>query len=276
MVDQKPPSDRRPKRRTIADVERREWQRSIALVVSVMLIILMTAMTGAKANRVGLRRWMGQAVFGLNSASGGGDSDSSGARGFRKSKSRDGQIVFGEGGRAQFGRFRVLMYDPVTRQCVRADFELHGKTNCESGQDFQEKMQRHKRFFREQVTVAIRNASARELDDPKKVILKKKIAARVNRAMGLGFLETVELKGFQLRAMEAGPAPKIPEMTDADDAGAKDKVKKASKETPADPPKLEPKESSLAPAPGQTAATLDPPPTTLGPSTLGPSDPSSP
>lgn len=101
-------------------------------------------------------------------------------------------------GRAALGKYSVKTFDPLSRTTLRTDFRLEGRTACEDEDAFAEFMKSNHRFFREQVTATVRNCDLGDMTDPNLQLLERKLVATVNRALGRRFLESVEIKDFQL------------------------------------------------------------------------------
>ncbi len=115
----------------------------------------------------------------------------------RRATGTRGLAYLGEG-RADLGKYKISLFDPLTGTVSRAEFKLQGTTSCEDESSFREFIDAHNRFLREQVMVTIRNSRVSDLDDPKLRLLEKKLMARVNRALGQRFLRTVDFKDFRL------------------------------------------------------------------------------
>jgi hypothetical protein len=122
--------------------------------------------------------------------------DSSGSRVRRPD--RTGDVAYLGNGRAGLGTFSIRVFSPLTRSTLRTDFDLEGETCCQNRKAFDKFMKGHSRFFREQVMITIRNSHMEDLVDPDLTLLRKKIIARVNRALGYRFLQSVEFDGFAL------------------------------------------------------------------------------
>ena len=101
-------------------------------------------------------------------------------------------------GKAAFGEFSVLSYDPVTRAHVLSEFRLTGETTCGSESAFHALLDGNRRFFREQVAVAVRNCDFEELTRDNLDLLGKKIVTQVNRALGRELLTKVSLGEFSV------------------------------------------------------------------------------
>lgn len=100
----------------------------------------------------------------------------------------DGQVAFGD--------FSVLTYNTVTRTHYLSEFRLKGQTTCGTEAAFQAFIDGHRRFFREQVAVTIRNCDANDLSREKLDRLEKRIVTHVNRALGCNFLEELDIEEF--------------------------------------------------------------------------------
>lgn len=101
-------------------------------------------------------------------------------------------------GKVRLGPFRVKLYDPVTRTLLRVDFQMEGLVDCGDEAAFEAFLKANYHFFREQVMVAVRTCEPVDFTDPGQVLLKRRLIARVNRALRQPFLKAVELKGFEV------------------------------------------------------------------------------
>ncbi len=99
-------------------------------------------------------------------------------------------------GVAELGKYRVEIFDPISKYLFRVDFELMGRTELEKKQDFQKFMNGHLRSFKEQVSMAVRTCTLDDLRDPTHRIFAKRITARVNRIFGKDFLEAIEIPHY--------------------------------------------------------------------------------
>lgn len=108
----------------------------------------------------------------------------------------DDQPAYLGKGRARLGLFSVKIFDPLTHTMLRTDFGLEGVIVCEDEAEFQRFLRSSQQFFREQVMVAIRTSDAVDFADPSLQLVKRRIVARVNRALGRPFLKSVDLKSF--------------------------------------------------------------------------------
>jgi len=165
----------------------------MALLAAFLTMLALLAVTGGRANRLAVTRWGGRAGLGVD----GGDEGDGGVRPGIDPGSEVGQLEFAEG-RAELGRFSIRIYEPVSRRSLRADFKLEGMTDCEEKDEFQQFLARNYRFFREQVTIAIRNTPPSDLADPEHHVLRKRIVARVNRAFNRDFLKDADFSNFTL------------------------------------------------------------------------------
>lgn len=104
-------------------------------------------------------------------------------------------VYLGEG-KACLGPFSVKIFDPLTRTMLRTDFVLEAVIACEDEAEFQHFLRARLQFFREQVMVAMRTSDAVDFADSSLALVKRRILARVNRALGHRFLKSVELKDF--------------------------------------------------------------------------------
>ncbi len=104
-------------------------------------------------------------------------------------------VYLGEG-RARLGPFTVKIFDPLTRTMLRTDFNLEAVLNCEDEAEFQQFLRSNLQFFREQIMVAMRTSDAVDFADSSLALVKRRMIARVNRAMGRRFLKSVEIKDF--------------------------------------------------------------------------------
>jgi len=108
----------------------------------------------------------------------------------------DDQPAFLGKGRARLGPFSVKIFDPLTHTMLRTDFSLEGVIACEDETEFERFLRSSQQFFREQVMVSMRTSDAVDFADPSLQLVKRRIVARVNRALGRPFLKSVELKNF--------------------------------------------------------------------------------
>jgi cobalamin biosynthesis protein CobT len=111
---------------------------------------------------------------------------------------KTGQPAYLGEGRAKLGDYSVKIYDPVTRSMLRADFRLEGVTACEDEAAFQDFAKARLYFFREQVMIALRSSEVADFADPQLQVLKRRLSARVNRAMGYPFVRSVDVKEFAI------------------------------------------------------------------------------
>lgn len=102
------------------------------------------------------------------------------------------------GGRADFGRLNVTLFNPVTRCRLQADFDLKGVAVIEDGPALEKTIKNKYRFIREQATIAVRNCSSAELADPKLKLLERRVLIRINRSLEHPLLKSVDLAKFSL------------------------------------------------------------------------------
>jgi len=107
-------------------------------------------------------------------------------------------VAYRGDGRVELGDFSIKVFNPVTRVLLRTDFRLEGVTSCTDQEAFEQFIKGRHRIFREQVMVSVRNSDLDELTDPKLRLLKRRIVARVNLALGERFLRSVDVKDFSL------------------------------------------------------------------------------
>lgn len=101
-------------------------------------------------------------------------------------------------GRAELGDYNVRMFDPLTRVSLRAEFKLEGDTDCNNNAGFQDFIRHNRHFLREQVNVTLRACDPEQLIDTDVETLERRVATRLNRALGRDFLESVTIKDFAL------------------------------------------------------------------------------
>ncbi len=178
---------------------RRRWLSTIALLASVTLPLLGVSW----AVCYGGSTWQDLLTRFRPASSGSSDHDSS----FGRRASGEPGIAYRGNGRVQLGQFSVSSYNPITRLTLKADFQLEGVTSCPDREAFDRFMQSSHRFFREQVMVSVRNSARAELIDPGLRLLKRRIVARVNLAMGRPFLKSVAIKDFNLLELSHESAP---------------------------------------------------------------------
>ncbi len=115
-------------------------------------------------------------------------------------------------GRVALGEFNIRTFDPLTGVTLRTDFRLEGMTVAGDELSFFEFMAGNHLQLREQVMITIRSAEWEDFADPEKEMLGRKIVARVNRALGRPFLETVSVKDFSMaESVDRGGFVPVPE-----------------------------------------------------------------
>ncbi|MBN2021308.1 MAG: hypothetical protein JW809_00805 [Pirellulales bacterium] len=174
------------KLRKVAAADHVSWRRTAVLFSVFVILLVLIGLTGSRATS-SISRWVGRSVFFRSGGSGWGVHPNA----------EVSDLAF-EDGWAELGQFNVKVFEPASRRRFRAEFKLEGAIDCKDEASFQDFMQRNHRFFREQVTIAIRTSPTADLNDPEHRILRKRILARVNRALGRPFLTSVELPGFTL------------------------------------------------------------------------------
>lgn len=108
----------------------------------------------------------------------------------------DDQPAYLGKGQARLGLFSVKIFDPLTHTMLRTDFGLEAVIACEDQAEFERFLRSSQQFLREQVMVAMRTSDAVDFADRSLQLVKRRIVARVNRALGRPFLKSVELKNF--------------------------------------------------------------------------------
>jgi hypothetical protein len=110
----------------------------------------------------------------------------------QKASGNSDLTYFGDG-KAELGDFSIKIYDSVTGTSLRSDFHLEGNTIFGDEEEFDQFMLSNRRKFREQITVAMRTCNMNELANPDLKLIEKKLASRVNRAMGRSLLKSVQI-----------------------------------------------------------------------------------
>jgi len=118
--------------------------------------------------------------------------------GFGRIDTSSRKLVYHGDGHAELGVYSIKTFDPVSRTSLRTVFRLDGLTECEDSRSFHQFMDGNYRFFREQVMISIRSSQIEDLTEPDRVMLGKKLVARVNRALGHSFLKSVSFEEFDL------------------------------------------------------------------------------
>ncbi len=169
----------------------REKMKGIFVLILALQPLVASALAGAYINQDVWREWIHQlarAGFGSRNSPGG----------LGSLAPREPTVVYYGPQHLSLGDFSVYIYDPVTRVMLRADFRLDSTADCEDRQAFEAFVAMYQRLVREQVMVAIRNASLEELTDPEQTLLKRRILAQVNLMLGKTFLKSIEVKNFSL------------------------------------------------------------------------------
>ena len=65
------------------------------------------------------------------------------------------ELSYSGGGKVELGDFSIRIFDPITRTTLKSDFQLEGTAVTRDEGAFQKFMRNNRRFFREQVTVAL-------------------------------------------------------------------------------------------------------------------------
>ena len=125
------------------------------------------------------------------------DFSSSGASVGMRDATGSGPAYLGDG-KAKLGAFSIRIFNPASRTTLQTDFRLEGRTDCPDEEAFGRFIKSNNRFFREQVTVTLRNCDAEDLADPRLRMLEKKLVSRVNRALDRHFLKSAQIKDFSL------------------------------------------------------------------------------
>lgn len=105
---------------------------------------------------------------------------------------------FLEDGTVDLGKFKIKIFDPVLRKTLHINFELLGSVNFEEQEKFMEYMNGRYQQLRELVYTSIQTCTPDQLTDPTHHTLNRKITARVNRAFGWKFINSVEPINYQL------------------------------------------------------------------------------
>ena len=178
-----------PARRRVSKWRRRCQAGALIVVAALPLVLGVT--WAVYAGRGSWRDWLTR----LKPAS---SRETSDATGFGHRATGEPGVAYHGDGRVELGDFSVKVFNPVTRVVLRTDFRLEGVTSCADQDAFEQFIQGNHRFFREQVMVSVRNSDLEELTDPKLHLLKRRIIARVNLALGEPFLISVDVKDFNL------------------------------------------------------------------------------
>ena len=166
------------------------WKGLLVLVLALQPLVAM-ALAGAYMHRHMWREWIQQ-------LSRGGFHSGGRQGGLGVLAPREPTVVYYGPDRISLGDFSVYMYDPVTKITLRANFRVDTTAQCDDRQAFEEFVYMFQRLVREQVMVAVRNASLEELTDPEHQLLKRRILTQVNRMLDQPFLKSVDIKNFSL------------------------------------------------------------------------------
>lgn len=99
-------------------------------------------------------------------------------------------------GVADFGRFAVRTYDPISGQVRSVDFQLHAVMPYSEQAEFETFIRRTGYAIRDEILVTVRASTLTELSDAD--LLSRKIVTRVNRVFGGETVRSVQISDLSI------------------------------------------------------------------------------
>ncbi len=165
--------------------------RSVALVVGIIAWVVLLGTWISLAFPSSMENWLSE--FRLS------DMEITGScRGSKGCPSGQDELTYLGDGRAGLGRYDVTIFDPVTRTRLQTDFLLVGNTTCADEKSFRAFTKSNHHLLREQVMVTLRDCDASDLVTRDLHLLERKVASRVNRALGRRFLKSADIQNLEV------------------------------------------------------------------------------